>query len=107
MRQIIRPVRGFYLDARVWQGSDDRSRRLQLGKETVEAKLDGILFSPDERSCASGIVVLKPECLGKPVQADHFKFLWNGERIHVLYSFGKDRMYDPDILASADNILAA
>lgn len=107
MRQIVRPVRGTYLDARGKEGLEVRERRLLLGKHALEAGLDGILFSPEERPCATGIVILKPQCLGKPMQADHFKFLWNGERIHVLYSFGKGVGYDPADLVLEETVLAA
>jgi hypothetical protein len=107
MRQIVRPVRGSFLDARHWNGGEDRDRSLDLGRQVLKLDLDGILFSPDERPSATGIVVLKPQCLGKPDQADHFKFIWNGERISVLYSFRQDVKYDPRELALEATILAA
>lgn len=107
MRQIVRPVRGTYLDATGWDGIGDRDRRLALGEEVARQKLDGILFNPHERPSAVGIVVLKPECLGKPDQADHFKYVWNGQRITVLYSFRNDEKYSPDELALDESILAA
>ncbi len=107
MRQIVRPVRGCYLDARNWEGIDDRQRRLDLGLAVVERELDGILFNPKERPSAIGMVVLKPECLGKPDQADHFKYVWNGQRINVLYSFRNDQQYSPDELRLEDACLAA
>lgn len=110
MRQIVRPVRGRYVDARGWDGIGDRERRMKLGKSADDGTLgeiDGILFSPWERPSATGIVVFKPECLGKPDQAEHFKFLWNGQRISTLYSFRKGVEYSPDMLGSEGTILAA
>jgi hypothetical protein len=107
MRQIVRPVRGRYLDARGWKGGNDRDRRLALGDDAVRLDLDGILFSPSERPSALGIVVLKSECLGKPDQVDHFKYVWNGQRISVLYSFRNDQKYSPDDLALDEAIMAA
>lgn len=107
MRQIVRPVRGSCLDARDWEGIADRERRLELGQEVLELHLDGILFSPPERPSATGIVVLKPECLGKPDQADHFKYVWNGQRVSVLYSFRNDEQYSPEDLGLEDTVLAA
>lgn len=107
MRQIVRSVRGSYLDARVWDGMTDRNRRLALGDQAVALGLDGVLFHPWERPSATGIVVLKPECLGKPDQADHFKFVWNGQQISVLYSFRNDEKYSPRDLATECAILAA
>lgn len=106
MRQIVRPVRGRCVDARGWTGMDDRARRMDLGKLADDEGHDGILFNPWERPTATGIVVFKPECLGKPLQADHFKYLWNGQRISTLYSFRKGVEYNPDQLGSEGAILA-
>jgi len=47
MRQIVRPVRGTYLDATGWDGME-KARRLELGKFAVDEKLDGILYRPDD-----------------------------------------------------------
>ncbi|KTE16797.1 RES domain-containing protein [Sphingopyxis sp. H115] len=107
MRQFVRPVRGTFIDARGWDGQDDRERCLALGKEVDEAGRDGLLFSPRERRSATGITVLKPECLGRPIQAEHFKYMWNGERITLLYAFGTGQEYDPQDLSEQAQILAA
>jgi len=107
MRQIQRPVRGRYLDARGRAEVVDRKLRLELGDQVLERGADGILFSPWERPTATGIVVLKPECLGKPIQGEHFKFIWNGNRISVLYRFRKGDTYEPEALAQEKTILAA
>jgi hypothetical protein len=107
MRQIIRPVRGSYVDATEWDGMDDRKRRLKLGKAAADEGLDGILFRPHERPSARCVVVLKAECLGRPVQGEHFKYIWNGQRISVLYAFGTAKEHDPDLLGREEAVLAA
>lgn len=107
IRQIVRPVRGSYLDARDWDGMGDRKRRLALGKVVVERELDGVLFRPHERPSARCVVVLKAECLGRPVQGDHFKYLWDGQRINVLYAFRTGKEHDPEMLGREEQVLAA
>jgi hypothetical protein len=107
MRQIVRPVRGNFLDARDWPGIGDRADRLSLGKEVVNAGLDGLLFNPLERASGTCAIVMKPECLGRPDQAEHFKYVWNGSRITVLYAFGSGRGFDPIELEQDTCILAA
>lgn len=107
MRQIKRPVRGRYLDVRGWDGLGDRGRRHEFGKLAVDAELDGILFNPWERPTATGVVVFKPECLGKPDQAEHFKFVWNGQQINTLYSFREGVEFSPDQLRAEGNVLAS
>ena len=107
MRQIVRPVLGTFLDARGWDGGGDRDSCLAMGREVAESSYDGILFSPPERPSATGIVVLKPECLGKPIQAEHFKYVWNGECISVLYAFRTGNDYRPSDLGLVETILVA
>lgn len=107
IRQIVRPVRGSYLDATGWDGIAERKQRLELGKMAVERQLDGILFHPPERPTARCLVVLKAECLGRPLQGEHFKYVWNGERISVLYAFRTGIELDPKNLGRQDKVLAA
>lgn len=96
MRQIVRPITGKFLDATGWDGMGDEERQLALGKDAITMEVNGILFSPQERPSAQGAVVLKLSCVGKPDQADHFKFLWDGERINRVYSFRAGRSYYPE-----------
>jgi RES domain-containing protein len=107
MRQIVRPVRGSFLDARGWDGVLDRERRLSLGREVAAAGHDGILFNPAERPSATAIVALRPECLGRPIQSEHFKFIWNGQCISALYAFGSGENYSPSDLGLPHSVLAA
>jgi hypothetical protein len=107
MRQIIRLVRGTYLDATDWDGMEDRKRRLELGKCAVDMRLDGILYRPSQRRSARCVVVLKAECLGRPIQGEHFKYMWNGQAINAFFSFRTDTVYDPKLLAREEELLAA
>lgn len=107
MRQIVRPVRGRFLDARNRLDISERADRLSLGKKVLAEGLDGMLFSPSERPSGTGAIVLKPECLGKPDQAEHFKYIWNGNRITVLYAFGSGKEVDPTELSQENSVLAA
>lgn len=106
MRQIVRTVSGDFVDAR-GIGDQDKGARRALGLAAAEAGRDGILFLPPQRTAGTAVVVLKPACLGQPVQAEHFKFVWDGHRMAVLYSFGSDREYKPQDIASDREILAA
>src|SRR3546814_13397297 len=69
IRQLIRHVRGRFLDARGWKAGRDHQRRLALGREVASAGYGGILFYPVERPSASGIAILNPTSLGKAAQA--------------------------------------
>ena len=45
--------------------------------------------------------------LGNPVQCDHFKFVWDGCRFTIVYSFGDDKEIKPDQLREEHQLLAA
>jgi hypothetical protein len=107
MRQIVRPVRGRFLDVRDRLDIIERADRLSLGKKVLAEGLDGLLFSPSERPSGTGAIVLRPECLGKPDQAEHFKYIWNGNQITVLYAFGSGKEIDPTQLSQENSVLAA
>lgn len=107
IRQIVRPVRGRYVDTRELGLIESRKLRLELGRFAVSESLDGILYRPEERPSGTGLVAMKSECLGQPTQADHFKYLWDGLRVDLLYSFRKGKPFDPADLTSEDTILAA
>ncbi|WP_457349285.1 RES family NAD+ phosphorylase [Sphingomonas sp. UYP23] len=106
MRQLIRPVRGRFADVRGMTGSDDRERRRAVGRDVVALACDGILFSPPERPSATAVVVLAAATLGRPEQGDHYKFMWDGGRIALVYSFTFDRSFTPEVLGGADDVLS-
>ena len=45
--------------------------------------------------------------LGNPVQCDHFKFVWDGRKFTIVYSFGDDRELEPEQLRDEEQLLAA
>ncbi|MFD2263419.1 RES family NAD+ phosphorylase [Lacibacterium aquatile] len=110
MRQLKRPVKGKFLDATGWDGIGDKQRRLELGTAVVEAGHDGILFNPPERPSATAIAILYPECLDHPIQVEHFKFIWNGQKMTVIYSFNSSSTgegLDPAKLKEKAKVIAA
>lgn len=107
MRALVRRVVGRFADARRWPDAVNADRRRGLGKQVADAGLDGLLFSPVERPSATGIVILHPEALEKSDQGEHFKFLWDGSQISVLYAFRTGTQYEPRKLALPESVLAA
>lgn len=107
MRQLKRPVEGRFLDLSGTDYPVSHEARLSLGRHVVEAQLDGLVFRPPERPTASAIVVRPSARLGNPVQCDHFKFVWNGRKFTIVYSFGDDKELEPDQLREEEQLLAA
>ena len=73
----------------------------------AEAGFDGLLFRPPERPAGICVSVLKGGVLDRALQRDHFKFVWDGARVSVVYSFGSGKAFCPDALRSTEAVLAA
>lgn len=107
MRELCRSVKGRYADLRGLGIITNPDERFQWGREIVKAKLDGVLFHPNERPSATCLAALHQGGFGKANQGSHFKFIWNGERIERLYSFNTGRDFTPELLRSDSDVLAA
>lgn len=110
MRQLKRGVKGRFLDAQGWNGLVDLQQRLELGAHAIENGYDGILFNPPERPCATAFAILHPGCLAIPLQVEHFKFIWNGQKMTAIYTFSSSSNgegLDPAVLREENEIFAA
>ena len=107
MRELCRTVKGQFADIRSLGIISDSARRLQIGRQVVASGLDGILFHPIERPSAVCISVLHQKGFSRVDQGNHFKFIWNGERIEKLYSFNTGQDFSPEQLRSDLDVLAA
>jgi hypothetical protein len=107
MREISRQVKGRFANGLDWDPGLDLVERRRLGREVAEAGFDGLLFRPAERPSGICVSVLKGEVLQRAVQRDHFKFVWDGTRVRVVYSFTSGAEYHPDDLCGTTQILAA
>lgn len=107
MRELSRQVKGRFANGLDWDPGLARVERRRLGREVAEAGFDGLLFRPAERPSGVCVSIFKGEVLQRAVQRDHFKFVWDGRRVRVVYSFGSDAEYHPDDLSGAKQILAA
>ncbi|UUY01306.1 RES family NAD+ phosphorylase [Sphingomonas sp. J315] len=87
MRVLTTRIRGEFADLRGAALPDNKSERWTIGDRLVKAQVDGVLFNCPERSGASCLAVLNSGVLERSVQADHFRFVWDGARILSLYSF--------------------
>ncbi len=107
MRELSRQVKGRFANGLDWDPRLDLVERRRLGAQIAEAGFDGVLFRPAERPSGMCVSVLKADVLQRAVQRDHFKFVWDGSRVRVVYSFGSGAEYHPDELSGTEQILAA
>lgn len=107
MRVLTRSVKGRFIDVTGLGSEIPLQARLDLGVSAMTSGEHGLIYRPPERPMAKCIVVIRGDVLGRAVQGDHFKFLWEGNRIARLYSFGSGVEYSPQDLGSSDDMLAA
>jgi len=107
MRMLSTPVTGVFLDLRPLGAQLGTVDRRSLG-ETVPGDVDGVLYSAPERPTGHCVAVLNGSTLGRTIQANHYRFLWNGRRMVSLYAFDDDgRELLPETLTGEADILAA
>lgn len=107
MRMFQTPLSGRFVDLRGLSAEEIRDRGRELGKSVGE-DVDGVLFHPIERPTATAISILNGSILEKTLQAVHYRYQWNGERISLLYAFDdKGTRIEPDNLCREADCLAA
>lgn len=107
MRELSRTVKGRFADATGWDTGLDQDERYRRGRAVAEAGFDGLLFRSPERPAGICVSVLRGDVLDRALQRDHFKFVWDGARVSVVYSFASGKAFCPDALCSAETVLAA
>jgi hypothetical protein len=107
MRMLKTPVAGSFLDLRHLSPELTRDERWRIGAAVPEGA-DGVIYHPPERPSATCIAVLRGDVLGHSVQTVHYRYVWNGLRISMVYAFDDEgRKLLPDALSSPDDALAA
>lgn len=96
MRMFSRKITGKFADARRLPMSLGRVERWDLGYQIAKLAIDGVIFKSHLRPAGDCISVLKGQLLGKTVQGNHYRFVWDGEKIRALYSYNEDaKVIDP------------
>lgn len=107
MRVFSRTVTGSFADCRdVDQRADEADRR-EIGRKALELGVDGVIYRPAERPSAEAVAILHGGVLSRVVQEDHFRFVWDGSRVRVVYAFRDDREIAPSDLGGEPTVLAA
>jgi hypothetical protein len=72
----------------------------QLVQQLRQAKSYGLLLVGPRGGKDRLAIILRPTAFVPPaVQADHYCFIWNGERIHQIFEFREGEVIDPNDLA--------
>ncbi|MCJ2086730.1 RES domain-containing protein [Methylobacterium sp. E-005] len=86
MRMFKTPVEGRFLDLLAYDAERLQAQARILGGRLPD-DVDGILFHPVERPSAMAISVVTGVALGRTLQTSHFRYMWDGSRIALLYAF--------------------
>jgi hypothetical protein len=100
MRVIKVPVKARLTDLRQYRYDDPAVK--SIIKEQRDANAHGVLLKGPKDNCGFA-VILRPTAFVEPaVQAEHYCFIWNGERIHQLYAMPSETavMKPEDLLGS-------
>jgi hypothetical protein len=107
MRMFNTPVEGRFVDLRSVDTAEIVSRAREFGASLPD-DVDGILYRPIERPSATAISIVSGKVLGKTLQSAHYRYLWNGEFISLLYAFDEiGTKIEPSFLAGEADCLAA
>ena len=90
MRMFSRKITGKFADARQLPTSLGKIERWDLGYQIAELGMDGVIFKSHLRPSGEHISVLNGRLLGKTVQGNHYRFVWDGEKVRALYSYNED-----------------
>lgn len=110
MRMLCTPVSGTFWDLRdvsgLPAGLDMRQRR-ELGNKMPD-DAQGILYRPAERPAGTCLAIVTGDVLQRSQQTVHFRYVWDGRRISLLYAFDREgTRIEADALAADEDVLAA
>lgn len=110
MRMLCHPIKGRFWDLRSLSppvaGLDEMVRR-EIGA-MIPTEAQGILFRPVERPAGICIAIITGDVLERSTQTIHFRYMWDGRRIALLYAFDREgTKIEAARLASAEEVLAA
>jgi hypothetical protein len=107
MRMLTTPIKGRFWDLRCHPPELEQKRRRNLGA-AMPKEADGILYHPVERPTSICLAIVRGEVLGRTLQSAHYRFMWNGSRISMLYAFGAEgSKIEPAALGGEADVLAA
>jgi len=108
MRALVHKVKGRFADLTGIPFEGDQAKRWKLGAELYESDVQGIIFHRPDLPGVRAVTVFDQNALGRTVQADHFRFVWNGEGIQRIGNFSTNEVMDREtLMASLDGQAAA
>ena len=98
MRALVHPVKGRFVDLTGIPFDGEQAKRWKLGAELYDSQVQGIIFHRPDLPGVRAVTVFDRNALGRAVQSDHFRFVWNGEGIHKIGNFSTHEVMDRETL---------
>lgn len=98
MRVLGTRVTGRFADLRALDQTVTQTARWQIGEELLNAGANGALFKCPVRPAGTCVAIFNGDVLERSVQAEHFRFVWDGRRVKSVYSFDKGENFSADDL---------
>lgn len=109
MRMFVTPVAGEFVDLTGEPSKLDIKERRKLGADLyAKESIKGILFTPIEHPKLRALAIFQADVLGRTVQSEHYRFVWDGQRIVSVYDFTTGAEIDRDeLMAEFDDSVMA
>jgi hypothetical protein len=108
MRVLNMPIKARFHDLTDSPEMDDPTSARKTIQKLHHAKSYGCLVVGPRGKKDGLAIVLRPTAFVPPaVQAEHYCFIWNGERIHQIFAFREGKVIDPKDLAGSSSRSAA
>jgi hypothetical protein len=108
MRVIKAPIKAKMHDLTQYTDVNADESAHQMVHQLRRAKSYGFLVIGPKGGKDRLAVVLRPTAFNPPaVQAEHWCFIWNGDRIHQIFQFKEGAVIDPNDLLQSSSRSAA
>ena len=87
MRVLCTRVEGTFTDLTDMDPTLNQNERWRKGEDALRSGASGAIFRSPYRPGGKGLAVFQGEVLGRSLQAEHFRFVWDGNSIRSIYSF--------------------
>ncbi len=98
MRTLIHPIKGKFVDLTSLPFESDQAARWRLGAEIYASEAQGILFLRPDFPEVRAVAVFDQAVLGRAIQSDHYRFVWDGETVRTIGNFSTGEVIDRDCL---------
>jgi hypothetical protein len=98
MRTLVHRIKGRFVDLTGLPFEPDQAARWRLGAEVYASDAQGILFLRPDFPGVRAVAVFDQAVLGRAIQSDHYRFVWDGEAIRTIGNFSNEEVIDRDRL---------